>query len=62
MVKKYNAPVSIQVYLGSGVAGERLRENLEKKVPPKGSMSELVVGLLKKASPELFRGVDDGNK
>lgn len=61
MTKEYNSPVTIQIYLGSGKPGIRLRENLKKKVPPKGSLSELVVAMMRKADPALFKGVDDGS-
>lgn len=60
MVKKYNPPVTIQVYLGSGAAGAKLRENLEKRAAGTGSLSEVVVELLKKADPTLFKGVENG--
>jgi len=58
MNEKYNAPVTIQIYLGSGKVGERLRENLKKMASKKGSLSELVVSLLKKAEPNLTKGLD----
>ncbi len=59
MTKEFNAPVSISVYLGSGKSGERLRENLMKRVKARESLSEVIVDLLKKADPKLFKGVDD---
>ena len=62
MTKKYNAPVAIQVYLGSGEAGAKLRENLQKKVQPNGSLSEVIVSLLRKADPTLFKGVENGKR
>jgi hypothetical protein len=62
MVRTYHPPATIQVYLGSGKIGARLRKNLEKLVPPNGSLSETVVALLKKAEPDLFKGVDNGKK
>lgn len=62
MVKEYNPPVTIQVYLGSGKAGAKLRENLKRLATKTGSLSELVVDLLKKADPTLFKGVEDGKK
>lgn len=62
MVKQYNPPVVMQIYLGSGKKGERLRMNLQKLVPPGGSVSAVVVDLLKKAEPSLFKGVEDGKK
>lgn len=62
MARKHNPPVTIQVYLGSGDDGLKLRANLEKKIPPKGSLSELVVGLMKKADPTIFKGVENGKK
>lgn len=61
-MKKYNTPVSIQVYLGSGKRGERLRENLDKRVGPGQSLSEIVMLLLRKADPTLFKGAEDGKK
>lgn len=60
MTKTYNPAVSVHLYLGSGKAGAKLRENLEKRIPPRGSLSEVVVELLRKADPALFKGVDDG--
>lgn len=62
MVKAYNPPATIQVYLGSGKAGAKLRENLQKRVPVNGSLSEIIVDLLRKADPSLFKGVENGNK
>lgn len=59
MTRKHNPPVTIQIYLGSGKRGERLRQNLEKRVPENGSLAEVVVSLLRKADPTLFKGVDD---
>lgn len=61
MVRKYNPPVSIMVYLGSGVEAEKLRLNIIKAAG-KDSLSEYVVSLLKKAEPSLFKGVKDGKK
>jgi len=61
MTKVYNPPVTIQVYLGSGKKGEKLRDNL-KKSAGSDSLSEFIVGMLKKADPSLFKGVDDGKK
>ncbi len=55
-------PVSIQVYLGSGEEGARLRENIEKKLERRQSLSEFVVNLLRKADPTLFKGVDHGDR
>jgi len=62
MTKTYNPPVSIHLYLGSGKAGAKLRENLEKRVPPRGSLSDVVVELIRKADPTLFKGVDENGK
>lgn len=62
MVKQHNAPVTMQIYLGSGDTGLKLRENIQKKAEAKGSLSEFVVELLKKADPTLFRGIKDGSK
>lgn len=63
MVRQHNPPVTIQVYLGSGKAGAALRENIEKRVSQVGgSLSEVVVALLKKADPTLFKGVENGSK
>lgn len=61
MVKQYNPPATIPVYLGSGKAGAKLRENLEKRAGG-GSLSKLVVDLLRKADPSLFKGVSDDKK
>lgn len=60
MVKAHNPPVTIQVYLGSGKNGLKLRENLEKRAGKENSLSEIVVDLLKKADPALFKGVENG--
>lgn len=59
MAKKFNPPVSIQIYLGSGKRGQRLRDNLRDLVQENGSLSEVVVNLLKKANPSLFKGLED---
>ncbi len=61
MTKTYNAPVSIHLYLGSGKGGAKLRENLQKRVEARGSLSEVVVELLRKADPTLFKGVENAN-
>lgn len=58
---KYNPPVSIQVYLGSGKGAEKLRENI-LKLAGKDSVSEVVVRLMKKADPALFKGTENGKK
>ncbi len=60
MVKEYNTPVTIQVYLGSGKEAETIRENLRKRTTKRESMSFVVVELLRKADPTLFKGVSDG--
>lgn len=62
MTKVYNPPVVIQVYLGSGKEGTRLRDNLLKMVKKNRSLSETVLELFKKAEPSLFKGVDHGPK
>lgn len=62
MTKKYNAPVSIQVYLGSGKSGSNLRDNILKLLKPNQSLSDLIVTLLKKADPSLFKGVNHGKE
>lgn len=56
------APVSIQIYLGSGKPGSKLRENIERRLQPRQSMSEFVVDLIRKADPTLFKGVDNADK
>jgi len=61
MVKEYNAPVTKQVYLGTGIKGRKLLENIQKAAG-KDSFSEFVVAQLKIANPKLFKGVDDGSK
>ena len=48
-------PETIQVYLGSGEKGAKIRENLEKKSG--GSVSKFVVELIRKADPTIFEGV-----
>lgn len=60
MVRQHNTPTSIQVYLGTGEAGKKIRENIEKKLTPRQSISEFVVNLLRKADPTLFKGVENG--
>lgn len=62
MTNTYNPPVTIQVYLGSGKPGATLRENIKKRIRKGESLSEVVVALLKKADPGLFKGVDDDRK
>lgn len=62
MVRQHNPPVTMQVYLGSGKPGLKLRENIEKKLLPKQSVSDLIIRLMRKADPSLFKGVDDANK
>lgn len=62
MTQTYNPPVTIQVYLGSGKTGATLRENIKKRIRKGESLSEVVVALLKKADPRLFKGVDDARK
>ncbi len=58
MTRIYNPPVVIQIYLGSGKEGIKLRDNLLKMVKKNKSLSETVLGLFKKAEPSLFKGVD----
>lgn len=58
-MEKNNFPVTIQVYLGSGNRGIKLKENLEKRRKPRQSMASVVVELLRKADPSLFKGVDN---
>lgn len=62
ITKTYNAPVSIQVYLGSGKEGAQLRENIERRLAPRQSLSEYVVDLLRKAEPALFKGVREARR
>lgn len=61
MVREHRLPVTIQVYLGSGERAEKLRTNLEK-ASKGGSLSRMIVDLLKRADPTLFKGVDNGSK
>ncbi len=60
MDRQYNAPTTIQIYLGTGKPGSTLRENIDKKRGKRQSLSEYVVDLMRKADPSLFKGVDDG--
>lgn len=57
--KQFNAPITMQIYLGSGKSGARLRENLERMKRGRESLSQVVLALMKKADPTLFKGIDD---
>lgn len=61
MARGFNPPVVVTIYLGSGKNGEKLRGNL-LKAAGSDSLSELVVRLLKKADPALFKGVAENGK
>jgi len=58
MVKTYNPPVTMQIYLGSGDGAKKLRDNIIKAAG-NDSVSEFIVSRLKKADPSLFKGVAD---
>jgi hypothetical protein len=58
-MREYNPPMTVQIYLGSGKRGEKLRENLDR-ARGQWSLSEYVVALMKKAEPKIFKGLDDG--
>lgn len=66
MANEHNPPVTIQVYLGSGKAGAKLLENIDKRVDEKGpfgrSRSEVIVSMMKKADPGIFKGVESGKR
>lgn len=57
-MKIRQAPVTMQIYLGSGKEGLTIRENLERRIPPKRSMSWLILDLIRQADPTIFRGVE----
>lgn len=60
MKEKRNYPVVISLYLGSGERGAQILKNLKKQIDgPRGSLSDLIVKMIKKASPETFRGVEN---
>lgn len=62
MTKTRSYAVTKNVYFGSGKSGEKLVENLQKRVPLHGSLSRVILELLRKADPTLFKGVDDGKR
>lgn len=57
-MKKFNPPVSIQVYVGSGKKAEKIRDNMERARGEK-SLSEFVMNMIEKANPSLFKGLED---
>lgn len=50
-----NWPVTLQIYLGRGKEGEMIRKNIKDKAKRYRSVSEMVVELMTKADPELFK-------
>jgi hypothetical protein len=61
MEKTYNAPVTYQVYLGTGEKGKKLLENILKAAGT-DSFSEFIVAQLKIANPKLFKGIEEKGK
>ncbi len=58
MTKENGTPIAIQVYLGSDQQAITLRDNLKKRTSKRDSLSYVVVELLRKADPTLFKGVE----
>lgn len=56
MVKPHNAPVTIQVYLGSGGVAEKLRELLISTAQKEDrSLSEFILRMVGELKPSLLR-------
>lgn len=55
-------PVTAHIYMGSGQDGMRLLENIRKRTTRRKSFSQVVLDLLRKADPTLFKGVYDDER
>lgn len=61
-IEKYKPQVNMQVYVGIGTEAIQIRENIEKRAEPFGSVSRYVLAMIKKADPKVFKGVGDGKR
>lgn len=60
MKQKYNQPVMLQIYLGSGKEAVKLKTSIEKEADI--SVSKMVVDSLRTTHPHLFRSEQNGSK
>ena len=59
MVKEPKVPITRSIYFGSGEEGEKLIKNLQKRLKPRQSLSNLIVDLIRKADPAIFKDLQN---